>query len=597
MANSGKELTSLDFDTIKYNLKQYLKSQAVFTDYDFEGSNINVLLDVLAYNTQLNAFYLNMLGSEMFLDSALLRDSAVSHAKELNYVPRSFRSAQALVNVTLRDTTDNPSVLLPRGTSFTGRNAEKSFTFVLGGDVIAESDPDNDNIFLANNVIIYEGDYTYDSYTVNDSDSVRYIVTNKTIDTNSVSVTAIEDNGETSLLYNKADNLFGLGATSQVFFLQAAENDTYEIVFGDGVIGRKPKDRSIILIQYRKCNGELPNGINQFFADDSIGSSTVTNVQTVSSASGGSIPESIQSIKFNAPRAFTTQERVVTAEDYKTLLLQNFSDINDVSAYGGEEAVPPRFGKVIVAVDLKNTDTLPPTRAQEYNIFIKKRSPLSIDPIFVTPQYTYIDINTVVKYDINVSSLSSETIKNLVLSSIQNYNLTQLNGFRKTMRYSKFVSDIDNSDNSIISNDTEIRAMKRFEPDPTQTLNYTIDFGIKLDDDITILPPIRKAGEKSVVTSSTFGYSGNQVVLEDDGEGTMRLMIASGSTYELYKTVGTIDYEKGVISLNAFRPSSLNGRYIKVYARTFESDIESMKNTILSVANEDIKIKIEQERL
>ena len=596
MANAGNELTTLDFESIKYNLKEYLRSQEVFTDYDFEGSNINVLLDVLAYNTQLNAFYLNMIGSEMFLDSALLRDSAVSHAKELNYVPRSFRSAQATVNILLRDTTDNPSVLIPKGTAFAGRNGSKKFTFVVGDDVVAESTGVT-NQFEALNVVLYEGDYTYDSYTVNDENPVRYIATNKTIDTNSITVTVIEDNGATTLQYQKADNLFGLGSTSQVFFIQAAENDTYEIVFGDGVIGRKPKDRSTVIIQYRKCNGELSNGINEFAPTDTIGSAEVTTINTVFAASGGAIPETLDSIKFNAPRAFTTQERVVTAEDYKTLLLQNFSDINDVSAYGGEEAVPPRYGKVIVAVDLKNTDILPPSRSAEYRSFIKSRSPLSIDPVFETPIYTYVQVDTKVKYDINKSSLSSQSIKNIVLSAIQNYNQTRLNGFKKTLHYSKLVTAIDNSDASIISNDTDVKIIKRFTPELQTTKNYVIDFGVKLDDSITLLPPIRKPGEEPVITSTTFGYSGNQVVLEDDGEGTMRLMVATGEEYQLLKTVGEVNYDTGVITLDSFRPTSLNSEYIKIYAKTSDSDIMSTKNIILSIANEDVRILVEQERL
>jgi len=596
MANAGNELTTLDFESIKYNLKEYLKSQEVFTDYDFEGSNINVLLDVLAYNTQLNAFYLNMIGSEMFLDSALLRDSVVSHAKELNYVPRSFRSAQATVNILLSDTSDNASVLIPKGAAFAGKTGSKKFTFVVGDDVVAESTGVT-NQFQALNVVLYEGDYTYDSYVTNDENPVRYIATNKTIDTNSITVTVVEDNGSTTLQYKKADNLFGLGSTSQVFFIQAAENDTYEIVFGDGVIGRKPKDRSTIIIQYRKCNGELPNGINSFNPTESIGNATVTAITTVSAAAGGAIPETVGSIKFNAPRAFTTQERVVTAEDYKTLLLQNFSDINDVSAYGGEEAVPPRYGKVIVAVDLKNTDILPPSRSAEYKSFIKSRSPLSIDPVFETPIYTYLKIDTKVKYDINKSSLSSQSIKNIVLSAIQNYNQVQLNGFKKTFHYSKFVSSIDNSDTSIISNDTTVKAVKRFVPQLQTTNNYVIDFGIKLDDTITVLPPIRKSDEEPIVTSTTFGYDGNQVVLEDDGDGLMRLMVAKGNEYQLLKLIGTVNYDTGVIQLDSFSPSSLNSEYIKIYAKTSESDVSSTKNIILSIANEDIRILVEQERL
>ena len=300
MATSN-DLTTLDFESIKNNLKTYLQSQSIFQDYDFDASNINVLLDVLAYNTHLNAFYLNMISNEMFLDTALLKDSIVSHVKELNYIPRSFRSAVAEVEITLTDTSDDATILMPRGTTFTGTSGNRNFTFSLPENVQALS-TNVVNQFKASGVLIYEGDYTNDSYVSNDLSNVRYVITNKTVDTNSIRVTVIEDNGASTLSYTVRDSLFGIDSTDTVFFLQAIENDSYEIIFGDGIIGRPPKSNSIVLIEYRTCNGELPNGIGTFTADDDIGSATVNKITTVSKASGGAIPESLSSIKFNAPR-------------------------------------------------------------------------------------------------------------------------------------------------------------------------------------------------------------------------------------------------------------------------------------------------------
>jgi hypothetical protein len=598
MSNASINLTSLDFELIKQNLKEYLKSQKIFQDYDFEASNINVLLDVLAYNSQLTGFYLNMIGSEMFLDSALLRDSVVSHAKELNYLPRSFRSASAVVDITLVDNSpDISSVVIPRGTSFTGKLGNRSFTFVTDQNIPAQSI--GGNVFNARNVALYEGDYTFDSYVVNNDDTTRYIITNKTVDTNSITVTILEDNGAIAIPYFKANNLFELTSQSPAFFIQAAENDSYEIVFGDGVIGRRPKDRSIIMIQYRACNGELPNGIRNFSADGNIGTSIVTNVVTRSSATGGSIPESITSIKFNAPRAFTTQERVVTARDYETLLLNNFSEINAVSAYGGEEANPPQYGKVIVAVDLKTTDRIPPSLASQYRTFVKSRSPLSIDPVFVEPDYTYIKVKTVVKYNINQSGLNVNDIASLVFSTIQNFNIVNLNGFNKTLYYSRLVGSIDTSQLAIVSNDTELQAIKTFVPAVRINSNYDIDFGMTLRDDIAVTDSITDTTTErfTIIKSSPFIFNNLECFLEDDGRGNIHIMSIRDGRVLFLKDIGTVNYETGFIQIANFAPQQLVNNKLDLFAITREKDITSQRKTILSIRDEDINVRVEQVRI
>lgn len=599
MSNRTNNLTTLDFELVKENLKEYLKSQKIFRDYDFEASNINVLLDVLAYNTQLSGFYLNMIGSEMFLDSALLRDSVISHAKELNYLPRSFRSATATVDITLVDSSfDISSIVIPRGTSFTGKIDNRSFTFVTDQNTQAQSV--SANTFKAYNVNIFEGDYTYDSYVINNSNSIRYLITNKTVDTNSITITILEDNGAVSIPYYKADSLFDLDAQSPAYFIQAAENESYEIVFGDDVIGRRPKDRSVVIIQYRACNGELPNGIRLFSADGNVATAIVTNVLTKSAASGGSIPEGISSIKINAPRAFTTQERVVTARDYETLLLNNFSEINAVSAYGGEESDPPQFGKVVVAIDLKNTDRLPPSKVVQYKNFIKSRSPLAIDPIFVEPDYTYVRVNSVVKYNINQSSLNFNDIASLVSSTIQAYSIINLNGFNKTLHYSRLTAAIDNTQVAIISNDTELLAIKSFVATTGTPSNYTIDFGMALRDNIghsNIDDEIQEIDYLSAIRSSVFILNEIECYLEDDGRGIIHIMSHSAGRLIELRDVGTVDYSRGIVRLDNFVIQRLINNRIELYARTTERDITSQRRTILSIRDEDINVRVEQVRV
>lgn len=599
MSKVSNDLTTLDFETVKENLKSYLKNQAIFKDYDFEASNINVLLDVLAYNTNLNAFYLNMIANEMFLDTALNRDSIISHAKELNYLPRSFRSAQATVDIYLRDDSDEASLLIPRGTTFTGTVDNKNFTFTTNQNIQAlsiEAASEVEPNFLATDVILYEGDYVQDTFIKAGTLDERYILKNKTIDTNSLIVSVIEDNGENILSYSRRDSLFGLGTTSQVFFIQPAENDSYEIVFGDGIIGRAPKDNSLIVVQYRSCNGELPNGIRNFAADDDIGTASVVQITTTRSAENGAVAESLSSIKFNAPRAFSTQERVITASDYATLLKANFSEINDVTAYGGEESNPPQFGKVVVAVDLKQTDSLPPSYIEKYKEFIRPRAPLAIDPIFVTPEYLYLSIDSNVKYDINQTALNIDDITSLVLSAIQEFNSAELNGFNKTLFYSKLVTAIDAAQSSIVSNNTEVRATKFVPITNLQRNNYLIDFSLPIKNNIGVKPGIHSP-QLSAITSSTFKYQGLDCFLEDDGDGTINISQETGTSHVTLTNVGTVDYNTGLIRLENIVFESIYGGALRISVIPKENDITSRKRSILRVLDSDIKINVQQVRI
>jgi hypothetical protein len=595
MSHKNVNLTSLDFDTLKSSLKVFLEGNEEFQDYDFDASNMSVLLDLLAYNTQLNAFYLNMIGNEMFLDSAQLRDSVVSHAKELNYLPRSFRSAYANIDLTITSTDlDKTIITVPKGTSFTSRSGSKNYTFVTDQNIVING---VDGTFTKSNICIYEGDYITDSYVINDSTPVRYLLTNRTVDTNSITVSVIEDNGATTLSYTVASSLFDLDETSQVFFIQAGEDEKYEIVFGDGVIGRKPKDNSVVVIDYRASSGELPNGLRLFTSDGSInGESTITIVVN-EAAKGGAVSESVTSIKFNAPRAFTRQERAITASDYETLLTSNFSEINDIVAYGGEEASPPRYGKVIISVDLQDSDLLPPSNRDIYTSFIKQRSPLSIDPVFVAPTYTYLDVVTNVRYNINETSLSPNDIETLVTSAILNYNTDNLDGFKKTLRYSQFLAVIDDAAEAVISNDTEVRMVKRIIPTLNTLQNISVDFATSLRNDISTKGEIHPQDEVNIITSSQFQYKGLTAFFEDDGNGILRIMTLSGDNHVGIEEIGTVDYDLGMIQINSFSPESFTGNYVKIFATVRDRDIAATKNTILSVANEDIRITVEQVRI
>jgi hypothetical protein len=587
-ANSSIILTNIDFDTHKNTLKQYLKSQDRFKDYDFEGSNINVLLDILSYNTFHNAFYLNMIGNEMFMDSAQLRDSVVSHAKELNYTPRSFKSAEANVNISIvSNDVAKRSIAISRGTTFTSPFMNRNYTFSTNENIVLTDYTINANntiTFLGSNITLYEGYYVTDTFTFTAERSQRFVLTNKNVDISSLIVTVIEDVGNTVLTHTRAQSLFNLNSESRVYFLQACENDQYEILLGDGVSGRKPKDNSIISVEYRISNGQLPNGCNVFNADGTIDGESRITISTNTSAASGSVSEDIDSIKYNAPRHFTTQERAVTTEDYENLLKQSFPEINTVSAYGGEDLDPPQFGKVFVAVDLVDVDGVPAAKKDEYYRFLKPRSPVSIDPVFVNPEYLYIGVNSSVKYNINTTKLTQDDIKTLVSTAIINYAQANLNDFNRVFRYSKAVQAIDNAQAAIISNETTVRAIKIINP--SIGINNTLDvkFQIPLDTSLSV------AGGGYTVQSTKFVFNNQRAALRDNGAGSIDVYsVRNGQTIT---SVGTVNYENGLIQLSNFNVSQYDGVGIKIYAIPRNKDIQTINNVILNIIEEDIDLTI-----
>lgn len=595
MANSSIQLTSLDFDSLKSSLKSYLREQDIFLDYDFEGSNINVLLDILSYNTYLNAMYLNMVGNEMFMDSAQLRDSVVSHAKELNYLPRSFASSVANVDIKIVTTDPNKrSTIIPKGTQFTTKVGNQNFLFSTDDNIIITS---ANTTFLAQNVRIFEGIFQSDSYAVNYEEPLRYRISAKNVDVSSITLTVVEDNGKTPIKYLRANSLFGLNADSRVFFIQASYGDQYEIVFGDGVIGRRPKNNSVIIVEYRTSSGELPNGANVFKPVGAIDSETNITITTNERASSGAVAESVQSIKYNAPRYFTTQERAITTEDYENLLKIQYPEINTVSAYGGEDLDPPQYGRVFITVDLKDFDGVPQIKKDEYYKFLKPRCPVAIDPIFIDAQYLYLYVNTIVKYNINVTSLNTDDITARVVSQIRQYATDNLNNFNSVFRYSKLVSAIDGVDTSIVSNETDILLTKYVTPTLNTNQNLTIDFTVPLALTVPELQSAHESVEAHTISSSRFVFDGKQAIAEDDGVGNMRIVVFDGVNHVKAADIGTVDYETGVVRLNDFRITAFEGSYLKFYAKTRAKDIQTSKNIILNILESDVIVDAQPVRV
>lgn len=593
MANTSISLVDLDFETIKNNLKTYLKrSDSPFKDVDFEGSNISQLLDVLSYNTYLNAFYLNMVGSEMFMDTAQLRDSVVSHAKELNYLPRSYQSASAQLSFVVTPSSAISALVVPKGTSFTSKVGSNNYSFTTHESQILTL---NGNGQFSANLTVYEGSYYTDSYVyVTSNTSQRFVLSNPTVDTRSLTVTVVEDNGSTAQVYTRASSMLGITSNSLIYFLQPAENSQYEIVFGDGVIGKKPKNGATVLAEYRVCNGELPNGARAFDIDGSIsGQSNISSITTVSVAAGGAINESIESIKLNAPRHFQNQERAITASDFETLLTTNFPDIQAVSAYGGEDVVPPQYGKVFIAVDNKNMDGAPESAKQKYYAFIKPRAPLSIDPVFVDPDFLYIEAQCLVRYNTNTTTLQTSDIATLVKSKISAYNTNQLSGFKKTLRYSKLLQDINAAHASILSADLYTVPYKKLQPTRGEAFNTIIDFGFALSTEYVISYDDYVRSEVKAVYSQPFTYGSRVCTLQDDRLGNLAIYTAEGTDKgTLLTNVGTVDYTTGKVTISDLIIADYEGAHIHLYVNPVEKDITSSKNYILVIGDEDIDVNV-----
>lgn len=597
MANSSLNLVGLDFPTLKNDFKNFLRSQEVFKDYDFEGSNMSVLMDILAYNTYKNAFYLNMAVSEAFLDSSQLEASVLSHAKELNYVPRSARSSRCKIRIDFQASGDNQPYLIEKGSSFTSVIKNTSYIFTVPESTILSSS----NTSYSFETYVYEGIYLKESFIVDyNQENQRFVAGNKNIDTESLTVTVYEDGSDIGENYSLTSSLLGLTNNSKVFFLQASDLGNYEIIFGDGIVGKKPKDRSAIVLDYRISNGSPANGAKEFSInfDPASGDLLETpEIFVLEESIGGLEKESLNSVKYYAPRHFQIQERAITPSDYEIILKTQFPEINTISVYGGEEIDPPRFGKVFIAIDVSDVDGIPENRKNEYYSFIKRRSPLSIDPIIVEPIFTYISVSSKVRYNVNISKATPERLKSLVTQSINDYNTEYLNDFNSTLRYSKFNSTIDSSDNSIVSNLTELQIYKKIKPSIGISQNFDINFNVALTNDLPELSDQHISSDRHTIGSSLFVYNGLDCLIEDNGSGVLRIVQPVGTLHKKVIDIGTVDYDKGIVKIINLTVDSFDGNEIKIYAKPKDNDITVGKNTILTIEPSEIKIAVESVRV
>jgi len=575
------QVTELDFDLIKDNLKTYMKNQNEFTDYNFEGSGLSQIVDLLAYNTHYLAMNANFAMNEAFLDTATLRSSVVSHAKKLGYTPRSVRAPIAYVDVTLNSSTAT-SATLAKGTRFTTKVDGSTFGFVTNEDLSVT--PSN-GIMRFINVPIYEGTLVTSNYTVDlNNIEQKFMVTDTRADTTTLQVSVQNSASDlNTTTYTLATDITQVTSGANVYFIQENSDGKFEVYFGDGVVGSAISNGNIVRLQYVVTNKEKANGAN-LFSTTSVDGETDVTVATLISARGGADAESISSIKFNAPLDYSSQGRAVTTQDYKTILPQVYAGTKAVQVWGGEDNDPPIYGQVFLSVRTKSGVNL--TQAQKNSIAndLKKYNVASIRPTFVNPEVTKIKLKTNFKFDSKTTTKSVGDIETLIRQTITNYNNSDLQNFDVVFRHSKLSRLIDATDTSILSNTTRITLNKSLTPTLNTVTQYIINFNNPLYN-----PHTGHNSAMGGITSSTgFTIAGNTntLYIDDDGIGNIRTYYLVGGTTRNYvdETAGTIDYKTGKIVLTDLNITSTStGNNISIDILPASNDIVSVRNQLLEI--------------
>lgn len=579
------QVSDLDFDAIKSNLKQFLAGNDQFTDYDFEGSAFSILLDVLAYNTHYNALYTNLAVNEVFLDSAAKRSSVVSLAKNLGYTPNSALCAKAYVNATITAPTYNPDVVtLPAGQPFLTSIDGVSYTFYNTSDVSTVS---ASGYYTFNNVELIEGTQLQYSYLA--TAAQRYIIPNADVDLSTLKVKIRDtETDDTFVVYTPAESLTSLDATTKAYFVKEIDDGLYEVYFGDGVVGYKPKEGNYITFEYFVSSLEAPNGANVFsYAGSAILGSGLT-VITSTAALGGSSPESVNSIKFNAPRMFSAQNRAVTTEDYKTIIYKNYPQAKSVVVWGGEDNDPPIFGKTFICVKPSDASRLTQTQ-EDYikNIIIAPRSIVSITPEFVDPEYFNVQISVTAYYNAKISDKTPAQLETIIRNAIYNYDDQELQQFNGILRYSQLVRLIDESDQALVNNTTRVQIRREFTP------RYNLSSEYKL----TMINPIYQStipAESVLTTGFYIPNSANIHYIDDDGKGFLRLFHfdANKNKVIMDPQIGTVNYTKGSLIVRNLTITSMADAAFEFIIKPESYDVVPAYNQIVQVARAYLDVSV-----
>ena len=582
-SNTAFRIAELDFDTIKLNLRNYLRSQSQFQDYDFEGAGLNILLDVLAYNTHYMAYYLNMVGNEMFLDSALTRNSIVSHAKHLNYVPTSRRAATANVNILVTPPSGNTlsTITLPKYTQFQSEAIDGiNYSFVTTEAYVASKNLTS-NTFTFSSVELKQGErLSYDFPVTENNPTRNFIIPSANIDTQTLTVEVQTSSLDTSSnVFVQVSDITTINANSKVYFLSAVENDQYSMYFGDNYLGKGLSNGNIILTDYVVTDGDLANKANNFTIQETVYGFSNVIVTSVSSAEGGAERETTDQIKFRAPIAYTYQNRAVTTNDYLNLLARDYPAVDQISVWGGQDNDPVVYGKVFISMKPKAGYVI--TNAEKDRItkeIISNLNVVTVTPELIDPEYTYIITRVKVYYDQASTTLTAPEIQTLVRNTIVSYSSTELNKFNEPFKFSRLQTAIDNADPSITNSNLDIILQKRFTPTLNESLNYEITFNAPLQrggvfDKLSSYPsftildssgvsrtayieevPLSYTGVESVaMTASGSNYvDPPTVIISGDGSGaTARASIVNGKVISVSILERGVNYTRAIISFES----------------------------------------------
>ena len=596
--SSQINVTDLDFDSISDNLKNYLKGQDKFKDYDFEGSSMSVLIDLLSYASHITAVNTNIAASELFLDSAQLRKNVVSRAKDLGFTPSSEVCASAIVDVTINDvrnpdgTYPTPTQMtMPRGTIFSTTFDGVNYYFVVTSSVLPSQ---NNTTFLYSDVEIVQGTYATDQYVVDTQiKNNKFVLSNGRVDKARMVVSVNSDG--VSETFALATDVSAIKSTSAVYYTQENEEGFTEIYFGDGVLGKKLLDGDIISATYIMVDTQHANGAKRFAQQSAINGYASSTVITTSNANGGAEKESIESIKFKANKFYTSQNRLVTLNDYKAKVQEYYPNADAVAVWGGEDNDPPVYGKVFVALKPKNADYLSETEKKQIKSQLNKLNMLTVRPELIDPQIVKILISTVFKYDASKTDLSIGELQTLVTGAINEFDKNNLKDFDAIFRHSNLLKAIDDADSSVLSNTTNIRLRKASEAKINQEVGYTVDFGNGFNNPHS--GHNKDAG--GITTSTGFMVSGDSVntqYYDDDGSGNLRRYYLSGST-RVYQDneAGTVDYSKGKISINAIMfTSTVNvDSTIDFTVIPSGNDVVAIRGSLIDISTSDVKVTAE----
>ena len=601
MSSHRLDISELDFENIKGSLKRFLSNQNEFKDYDFEGSSLSILLDLLAYNTHYLAYNANFVANEMFLDTAQLRSSVASLAKLVGYTPNSARAPIADLKLVINDGTGS-SITIPAGTKFTSSIDDLTYSFVTVADKTVQP---IDGVYTAQSLNVYEGTYVSYNYTYDEQDiDQRFLISSDRVDTTTIKVVIQNSAADvTTNVYTKATSITELDGTSKVFFLQEAEDGQYEIYFGDGVIGKKLDDGNIINVSYVVTNKTEANGATAFTLAGSISGFTDITVTVNSSAQGGAEPESLQSIKKNTPDFYSSQDRAVTIEDYKSKVKQLYANTQAVSAWGGENAETPFYGRVYISILPTSGSNLTESTKARIVTDLKKYSVASVTPVIIDPEITNVLLTSTVKFDEKATTKVADTIKSDIITTITNYNSNTLQKFDTMFRHSKLTGLIDDTDESILSNVTTVRLRKSFVPTIGSSTKYTINFANALYNPHSG----HASAEGGILSSSGFKIEGDTTTvwfLDDDGQGNVRRYKLDGSVRSYANsTQGTINYASGLVEVNSLNVSNIENirgaasTIIEVTVKPNSNDLIPIRNQILEIDVANSSVTVEADTL